>query len=109
MKKRHPRFRPGNILRVRAWAEIAARLDGSGKTDGCLFTAAMRQFCDQHIRVVKTVVTVYDEHRAEMCRTRVPLYILEGAICNGDAGEWRQRCDRSCYYLWHEDWLDTSS
>jgi len=109
MKRRRPRYQSGAAIRVKSRHEISALLDELGRTDGCRFMPAMSRFCDQQIRIVKAVSTIYDEHRAEMCGTRAPLYILEGALCDGDGAEFDVRCDRSCYFLWHEDWLDTIS
>jgi len=65
--------------------------------------------CGKTFKVVKVVTNIYDEYRAEMCPTRGPLYILERSICDGDMGELALRCDRSCYYLWHENWLEKPS
>jgi hypothetical protein len=69
----------------------------------------MWRYCGGETRVVKPVIVVYDEHLGEMRRTREPLYVLEGAICDGMSGEPRFRCDRTCYFLWHEDWLERTA
>lgn len=44
-----------------------------------------------------------------MHKTRFPLYILEELICDGYAKSLSFRCDRSCYFMWHEHWLENSS
>jgi hypothetical protein len=109
LQKRHPLFKPGDMVRVRSREEVGVLLDSFSKTDGCLFMPRMWRSCDRHFKIVKIVDDIYDEYRAEMCRTRIPLYILEGAICDGDMEELDLRCDRTCYYLWHENWLEKSS
>jgi hypothetical protein len=106
MKRRRPLFKAGETVRVRSREEIASLLDSHNKTDGCFFTAQMWQSCGRSFKVIKPVVKVYDEYRAEMCRTKIPLYILERSICSGSQGEFETKCDRSCYLLWHENWLE---
>ena len=100
---------PGDTVRVRSREEIACLLDNLSKTDGCLFMPKMWESCGRHFKVVKIVANIYDEYRAEMCRTKIPLYILGQSICNGDMEEFDSRCDRSCYFLWHENWLEKFS
>jgi hypothetical protein len=101
-------YKPGDIVRVRSRKEIAPYLDDFAKADGCLFMPRMACSCGKTYKVVKVVNNFYDEYRAEMYPTRVPLYILERSICDGDMGELALRCDRSCYYLWHENWLENT-
>ena len=108
MLRNRGRYKSGEIIRIRLESEIRRRLDPHFGTDGCLFMAGMWKFCGQSIRVIKPVSYVYDEYRGLMCRTKFPLYILDGAICDGSSGEFVRRCDRTCYFLWHEDWLEPS-
>jgi hypothetical protein len=109
MKKHRTLFRPGDIVCVHSREKIAGVLDDLSRTEGCLFMPKMWESCGRHFKVMKIVANVYDEYLAEMCRTRIPLYVLEQSICDGDMNEFDSRCDRSCYFLWHENWLERAS
>jgi hypothetical protein len=104
--KRKFRFQAGESVRVRSKEEIPKFLKDRSRTDGCLFMEGMWRYCGRQIRIVKPVIIAYDEHLGEMRRTRAPLYVLEGAICDGPSERPESRCDRTCYFLWHEEWLE---
>jgi len=104
--KRRFRFQAGDSVRIRSKEAIGQLLDDLSKTDGCLFMEGMWRYCGGNARIIKPVRFAYDEHLEEMCRTRASLYVLENAVCDGLSGEPEFRCDRTCYYLWHEDWLE---
>ncbi len=106
MKKRRPIFEPGERVRVRLWEEISPLLDELSKTDGCLFMSGMEEFCGKEFTILKPVNTIYDEYRKEMTQTRSPLYVLDRSLCKGNVQAFEQRCDRTCYFLWHEAWLE---
>lgn len=107
--KRRFRFQAGDPVRVRSKEAIARSLDDLSGKDGCLFMQGMWRYCGTSARIIKPVRFAYDEHLGEMCRTRVPLYVLEKTVCDGPSGELQFRCDRTCYFLWHEDWLERPS
>lgn len=109
MMKRKFRYQPGDTVRVRSGEAVTKSIDGLSKKDGCLFMAGMWRYCGTNARIIKSVRFAYDEHLGEMCRTRVPLYVLDNAICDGPSEDAGSRCDRSCFFLWHEDWLERCS
>jgi len=65
----------------------------------------MWAYCGQKFKVLKIVNNFFDEYRVIMHKTRATLYILDGLICDGNIESFDHRCDRSCYLLWHENWL----
>ncbi len=93
-------------MRVASPERIRQFLDGSGKSDGCLLMPQMLGYCGRELSIQKVVENVFDERRLKMYTASGPLYILEGAICDGEISSFPHRCDRSCYLLWHEDWLE---
>ena len=103
---RRPKFAIGNIIRVHSREEISKSLDRLNKHEGCLMMDQMWESCGQRFKVLKVVNNFFDEYQYKMYKPCSPLYILEGLICNGMVESFEQRCDRSCYLLWHEEWLD---
>lgn len=101
-----PKFNIGEIVKVRSKEEIAKSLDWFNKLDGCLFMDQMWEYCGQRFKILKIVRNFFDEYKYKMYRPRVPLYLLESLICKGEVKSFGKQCDRSCYLLWHEDWLE---
>ncbi|KPK78217.1 MAG: hypothetical protein AMJ79_00300 [Phycisphaerae bacterium SM23_30] len=99
-------YQIGNYVNVRSAESISKTLDSFNKLDGCLFMKQMFQYCGQKYSILKVVKNFFDEYRYKMYKTRSPLYILDGLICDGDVDELAHRCDRSCYLLWHGNWLE---
>lgn len=106
LTKRH-KFHVGDVVEVRSKEEISKGLDSANKLDGCLMMKQMWDYCSRRFRVLKVVENLFVEYRYKMFRSRAPLYILDGLICNGAIDESELRCDRSCYLLWHEKWLES--
>ena len=75
------------------------------KLGGCLFMDQMWECCEKEFKTLKVVKNLFDEHQCKMYKASLPLYILNGAICNGEVESFEHRCDHSCYFLWHEDWI----
>jgi len=103
-----PKLKAGDIVIVRPAESIRRSLDNFNKVDGCLFMNQMWEYCGQEYKALKVVNNFFDEYQDKMYKTRSPLYILDGIICDGIADEFQHRCDRSCYLLWHEEWLEKS-
>lgn len=97
-------FAVGDNVKVLEKEKIAQTLDSDNKLDGCLFMDKMRKFCGQEFKVINVVKHIYYK---KMFKTRAPLYMLEGLMCNGSVGAFDHSCDRSCYLLWHENWLES--
>jgi len=96
----------GDVVRVRSKENISKTLDTIDKLDGCLFMEQMWEYCDSKFKVIKVVNNFFDEHKYKMFKTLSPLYILDGLICDGNVDTFDHRCDHSCYFLWHEKWLE---
>ncbi len=106
---RDPKFSVGEIVKIKSETEIFGSLEPSTKAvDGCLFTTQMREYCGERYRVLQVIKSVFNEHKQRTFQTKSPLYILESLICNGRTDDFPHRCDRSCFLLWHEDWLEKS-
>jgi len=106
--RKQPRFREGESVIVRSREEIMMGLDTRGRRDNCLMTAQMWECCGRQVKVLKVVRHLFDEHKGKLYRSNVPLYILDKTICHGRTDIFPKHCDRNCYLLWHEDWLDTT-
>jgi len=94
----------GEVVRVRAEAEILATLDERGEIDGLPFMPEMRRFCGQafrvHRRADKTCDTITGSLGARRMRDAVH---LESVRCNGaDHGG----CEAACLLFWKEAWLE---
>jgi len=104
--KRIPIYREGDLVRIKRNEEIGSTLDPASKREGCPFTTQMAEYSGKEFKIIKTVKNFFDEHECKMYKVVPPLYILEGLICDGQVKSFTQRCDHSCYLLWHEDWLE---
>jgi len=103
---RKPQFAAGDAVKVRSRQEISKNVDSLDRLDGCFMMDQMWEFCGQGFKILKVVNNFFDEYLYKMYKVRSPLYILEGLICNGVVQSFEHGCDRSCYILWHEDWLE---
>ena len=99
-------YKVGDVVRIRSKENILKTLDYINKIEGCLFMEQMWEYCGSKFIVIKFVNNFFDEHKYKMFKTHSPLYILDGLICNGVVDTFDHRCDHSCYFLWHEKWLE---
>ena len=106
IKKMYYNFKIEEIVRVKSKESILNNLDQFGFRDGCLFMTQMYNYCEGEFKIIKIVKNIFDEKRVRMFKLRAPIYILEDLICNGKIEDSDTICDHSCYFLWHEDWLD---
>lgn len=104
--RKQPRFREGESVIVRSRGEIMTGLDALGRRDNCLMTAQMWACCGRNAKILKVVRHLFDEHKSKLYRSNIPLYILDKTICHGRTDIFPKQCDRSCFLLWHEDWID---
>lgn len=98
-------YAEGEMVKVSSREEIQETLDPLGRLDGCVFMEEMWKCCGQRFRIMKVVRNYFDERGYKMYRIRPNLYLLENMICDGAVDSLSQRCDHSCYFLWHEKWL----
>lgn len=96
----------GDWVRVRSEDEIRAMLNPWNEFKGCGFMSGMWQYCGTKQRVLKPVQQFLDErdYRLKKCSSIV---LLDGVICEGM--EEYGPCDRSCFFFWREEWLETLS
>lgn len=107
-KKRsfRPHFSVGDRVYVKSKDKILKLLSPDHKKDGCLFMDQMFSFCGQSYQVKKVVYHFFDEHRYKLYKTLMPLYILDDLRCNNVGESSQPKCNRSCYFLWHEGWIE---
>lgn len=98
-------LRPGELVEVRTKEDILATLDEAGRNRGLIFNAEMLEYCGKRFRVLKRVDRMINE-KTKRVRQLSNTVILEGAICDGKASG---GCQRNCYCLWREIWLERIS
>jgi hypothetical protein len=92
-------------VRVRSWEEVEATLDPQGRLDGLPFMPEMRTYCGREFTVSRRIERTCEEIAREMRRIRDVVY-LDGLRCDGtDHGG----CDKSCFLIWKEAWLERSA
>ena len=99
------KFKLGERVKVLPKEEILKMLGEQSSIGSKLFMDQMWNYCGNEYEIIKIVKYIY--HR-KMQKARFPLYMLEGLICNGMINSFGQRCDRSCYFLWLDSWLEKS-
>jgi hypothetical protein len=100
------KFSEGEMVRIKPREHVVQTLDPEDKADGCVFMRQMWDCCGHDFRVRKIVFNFFDEYQYKMYEPRAPLYLLENLICDGITDSFAYRCDRSCYLMWHESWLE---
>ena len=91
---------PGEWVRVKPEKEILASLDKCSQNKGLAWIPEMSSYCDKKLKVYKRVNKIVLEGNGEIRKLKNTV-LLEDAICDGVYG-----CDRSCFYFWHEAWLE---
>ena len=98
------KFTVGEIVKIKPREEIRLNLSPDNKLEGCFFMDKMWEYCGQEVKIVKIVKSFWNNDR--MLKCRIPIYILEGLLCDGKIKSFDHQCDRSCFFLWHENWLE---
>jgi hypothetical protein len=106
-KLSHHRFSVGDTVRILDIEKIQQTLGEDSMLDGCLMTEQMYLHCGQLHTIVKVVDNIFLEQDNRMYRTKASLYALDKLYCNGICNESSNRCDKSCYLFWHENWLSS--
>lgn len=107
IKLKISKFTVGELVRVRSKEEISKALDSHNQHGGCLFMEGMWGYCGRSLKIIKIVNHFFDEYQYKMFKPNSSIYLLEGSICNGNIEEAGPECDRSCYIMWHEEWLES--
>lgn len=96
-------LKAGDLVRVRSREVIGASLSEQRELSGCAFTSEMWQYCGTEQRVLKRMEIFLDEQTYRRKKAS-GIVILEGLFCQGTA--FPEGCDRSCFFLWREEWLE---
>lgn len=90
-------------VRVRSLEEIEATLNHRRQVNGCTFMPEMAHYCGTTQRVLKPMKRFVDERDLRVKKSS-GIILLDGVMCQGiaDFGS----CDRCCFYLWREEWLE---
>lgn len=99
------KFNVGQKVKVKEKEKILAILDDFNQQDGYLFMDQMWRYCGKSYRVIKTVKNVFDEKGVKIYKVKASAYILKNIICDGKVDGEENICDHSCYFIWHQDWL----
>lgn len=94
---------PNHLVTVRPLKEIEATLNSSNELKGCAFLPEMTIYCGTKQRILKRLCRFIDEHDLRVKKSS-GLVLLKGVTCQGHADS--ITCDRSCFYLWREEWLN---
>jgi lipopolysaccharide/colanic/teichoic acid biosynthesis glycosyltransferase len=97
------RFQPGDAVRIRSAAAIAATLDEAGTNRGLRFGGDMRAEVGRSRRVRTRVERIVDERTGRLRIVRDTV-ILEGSTCDRYLG-----CARAMPFLWRESWLEPAA
>ncbi len=89
--------------RVRDVTEIAQGLDLFGRRDGLTFMPEMGRFAGKRLAIAGTLDRVFEHDR--WIAPRAPIYLLDGAQCDGSVCGDDGPCHRGCTLMWHRDWL----
>lgn len=101
-----PKFVIGDTVRVYPKEVIAQSLERYDKRLSCLFLDQILEYCGKEFKIRKVLNNFFDEYKNKMYRVRAYHYILDNLICNGSSQIFTEKCDRSCFLLWPEDWIE---
>ena len=99
-------LQPGEIVRVKSYAEILATCDRANRNRGMRFDAEMVPYCGGTYQVLRRVTRIIDEMTGRMETLHNACIILQGVVCQGRYSKCRLFCPRSIYPYWREIWLE---
>ena len=99
-------IQPGERVRVKAPAQIAATLDEEGMNRGLSFDREMLPYCGRTFTVKDRVERIIDDKTGRMLRLPKDCLILDGAVCSGERSAGRWFCPREIYPFWREAWVE---
>jgi len=99
-------LQPGELVRVKTFAEIRRTLTHDCKNRGLLFDAEMVPFCGRTYRVLRRVNKIIDERTGRMLEMKNPCIVLDSVVCQARYSYCRMFCPRSIYSYWREIWLE---
>lgn len=99
-------LQPGERVRVRPLAEIAATLDERRNARGLSFDVEMVPFCGREYTVSHRIERLVDERTGRMLRVSKDAIVLDGVTCGGCLSQDRLFCPRGIHPFWREGWLE---
>jgi hypothetical protein len=94
-------LRRGDLVEVRAPADIIVTLDATGALDGLPFMPEMADLCGQRFVVGERADKICDPYHSHS-RRMPDTVLLEAPRCDGSGHE---GCDAGCRMLWKQAWL----
>ena len=105
IKKEKYKYVEGELVKIKNEDKILLLVDELHQQDGYLFMPQMWQYCNKTYQIIKVVKNIFDEKKVKMYKVKVPTYLLKNLICKGEIEGKNRQCDHSCYFIWHENWL----
>lgn len=99
-------LQPGELVRIKPYAEILETLDERNRNRGLFFDAEEVPYCGKTYEVLRRVERIIDERTGFMRHMKTPCVILNNVICQSRYSECRLFCPRSIYSYWREIWLE---
>jgi hypothetical protein len=99
-------LQPGEWVRVKSAAQIAATLSPTGHHRGLSFDREMLPFCGKVCRVKKRVTRIIDDRDGRMINIKTDCIVLENVVCSGECSARRVFCSRAIVSFWRECWLE---
>ena len=97
-------LKPGDLVQVKAHAEILATLRGRAHR-GLSFAPEMVRYCGGTYRVRARVEKILDERSGRMLHMKNDCIVLEDVVCQSECSAGRLFCPRAIYPYWRETWL----
>jgi hypothetical protein len=95
-------FVVGDLVEIKAWAEIGATLDERGCLDQVPFMPEMLAMCGQRAYVFRCVHRLFDYRKSRRMRHMDGAVLLVGAVCDGSS---HGGCEAACHTIWKSAWL----
>jgi hypothetical protein len=99
-------LQPGELVRVKPYAQILKTLDEQGNNRGMSFDAEMVPYCGGTYRVLRRVSQIINEKTGAMHVLKNDCIMLEGVVCTACYAEHRRNCPRAIPPYWREIWLE---
>jgi hypothetical protein len=99
-------LKPGELVRVKSFAEIRKTIHDDNKNRGLAFDAELVPYCGRTYRVRARVEKFINETTGRLETLRTPAVILENVYCRARYTPCRMFCPRSIFSWWREIWLE---
>lgn len=99
-------LQPGDIVRVKPYAEILKTLDSRYRNRGLYFDPDYVPFTERQFRVEKRIKSIIDERHGRMIEFKSDAIVLENVVCEGRFTNCRRFCPRAILPYWREIWLE---